>query len=47
MQDFLSWVFILDQNLYTENFVKINASGMFLKSVLAVAKYLAQMWFHK
>ena len=47
-QAFLSWVFVLDQNLYIESFVKINPSGMFLTSILASTKHLAQMrFFHK
>lgn len=42
MQAFLSWVFVLDQNLYTENIV--NVSGLFPKSVLTSTNHPAQMW---
>lgn len=42
MQAFLSWVFVLSQNLYTENIV--NLSGLFLKSVLSSTNDPAQLW---
>lgn len=43
MQAFLSWVIILDKSPSTKNFVKINASGLFLKNVLSPEKHFAQM----
>lgn len=42
MRAFLSWVFVLNQNLYTENIV--NLSGLFLKSVLSSTNDPAQLW---